>query len=134
MPEPDEVVTDDTTTGEQPNPEVEALRRELDALKVDLDTTRGTLSAREADLATATQTLLRDQVARETGVKPELLRGNTRAELEAHADGIKAFSLNNRRGGYLPPRRQSRSGIAGFGGVSAMGSRERAVEAVRNNF
>lgn len=132
MPELDEQAPDSGTeqvTGEQPNPELEALRRERDSLKAELNTTRGTLTAREADLATATTTLLRDQVARETGVKAELLKGETRAELEAHADGIKAFSLTSRRGGYIG--RQAHSGLAGFSLGSGMSSRERAAEAVR---
>lgn len=134
MPEPDAQATEPAdgaaAAEDHPNVEVEALKRELEALRVELDVTRGTLTARETDLANATQTLVRDSVARETGVKAELLKGETREELEAHADAIHAFASAKQRGGYLP-RRQSMSGTAAFDNAPLMGARERAAMALR---
>ncbi|MCZ4077821.1 hypothetical protein O1W68_07710 [Rhodococcus sp. H36-A4] len=125
------IQTEEVTT--EVDPEVEGLRRELEAVKADLDTTRGTLTAREADLAGAQHTLLRDAVARETGVNSELLKGNTRAELEAHADSMKAWAQTQRRtAGYIG--RQARSGLAGFSVPSGQSAREGAAEAVRGTF
>ncbi|MDI9929781.1 hypothetical protein QM588_05135 [Rhodococcus sp. IEGM 1354] len=126
------VVTDldKQLTEPEVNPEMETLRRDLEAAQLELETTKNTLTATATERDRLLLSQLKAEVARENGLPAGVLAGNDRAELEAHAETLKEWqkAQPTRTG----PARQSRSGLAG-GYMPTLSGRERAAQALRNS-
>jgi hypothetical protein len=125
--DPDEQVTEPEV-----NPEMETLRRDLEAARVELEIARNTLTATTTERDRLLLSQLKADVARENGLPAGVLAGNDRAELEAHAEMLKEWQKAQpvRTG----PKRQARSGFAGFDSPPSGSAQDRAAAAIKHAF
>ncbi|OZC95265.1 hypothetical protein CH279_18660 [Rhodococcus sp. 06-412-2B] len=131
------VVTDRDQQAIEPeaNVEIESLRRQLEALQVEHDTTKGTLAAATTELDGLRLTQLKETVARENGLPAGVLAGSDRAELEAHAEILREWSKSHRGVDHYRKSMTPTSGLSTNRNAPAYeGSRERAVRALGQIF
>ncbi|WP_143546300.1 hypothetical protein [Rhodococcus sp. 14-2496-1d] len=127
MSEPDEQVNEPVVDAE-----LETLRRDLEAARLELDTTRNTLTAITTERDGLQLAQLKADVARENGLPAGVLAGKDRTELEAHADALKEWQKAQpvRTG----PKRQARSGFASYDSPPSGSAQDRAAAAIKHAF